>query len=82
MHAVDALVEGIRAGLPNGTDAWLYTSDLMLGNQADLLIGIVKWAGTKTDYADVWTTDATSQSTWSWPYDARVYRCMWTNELR
>ena len=66
--------EAIRAGLPNGTDAWLITSDLALS-----YYHVVKWVGTAgTAYTDLWN----NFMTWSNMPEVRPFRCMWTNELR
>lgn len=72
------LTEAIRAGLANGSGVEIHTSDSEIGNQGGLLVGVVKWTGTAPTYDNLWPANAT----WSWPYDARPYRCMWTNEVR
>lgn len=72
------LTEAIRAGLPNGSDTFIDTSDPMLGNQSGVLVGNVKWAGTNAGFDDLWPAN----STWAWAYDPRPFRCVWTNELR
>jgi hypothetical protein len=79
------LIEAIRAGLPNGSNTFLQTSDPEIGQVpmvSGILLGVVKWTGTMPTYDDVWTTTADSRATWGWPTDVRPYRCMWTNELR
>ncbi len=78
------LHEAIRQGLPNGATQWLWVDDMTMGNQSSPLQKIVKWTDVDLDFDGHWST----YSTWSWPYEApdganpRVYRCMWTNELR
>ena len=77
------LTELIRSGLPNGTNAWVFTSDQEGYNGTNFLVGLVRWTGTGTTaFLDTYSTYA------SWGYKSastsykRVYRCMWTNELR
>lgn len=78
------LVEGIRAGLPNGNGlatGWLRTADFGVGEATDRYDRtiVVKWSGTGGDsYKDQYPTDMT----WAPTDAAHLYRCMWTNELR
>jgi hypothetical protein len=85
------LTEAIRAGLPNGTNAFLQTSDPMLGNcgltegacaAVNVLVGVVKWTAAMPTFDDLWENGPNARSTWGWSYEAKPYRCMWTNELR
>jgi hypothetical protein len=83
------LTEAIRAGLPGGTNNFILTSDAMIGacpaacgDMANILVGIVKWAATMPTYDDLWENGPNARSTWGWSFEARPYRCMWTNELR
>lgn len=63
--------EAIRAGMPNGTNQWLLTSDLGQGNMM-----VVRY--TNTAFTDLYST----YSSWDGPATARAYRCVWTNEVR
>jgi hypothetical protein len=65
--------EAIRAGLPNGTGAWLLSSDFGIGN-----VMVVRWNGTETAYTDQHST----YMTWADLTTPYAFRCMWTNELR
>ncbi len=67
------LAEAIRAGLPNGTNAWLMTSDLAMTNYH-----VVRWTGVDAAFDDQYST----YMSWSGPTTPYNYRCMWTNELR
>jgi hypothetical protein len=67
-------VEAIRHFLPNGTGAWLHTSDLASGTYGLA----VRWSGTYPPFTDQYPADATWQSAET----AAPYRCTWTNELR
>lgn len=76
------MTEAIRAGLPNGTKTWVFTSDSEGYNGTQFLTGLVRWTGVQTAFTDLYSTYA------SWGYKSssstyyRPYRCMWTNELR
>ncbi len=74
------LIEAIRAGLPNGSNAWLWTSDMSkaTNTNGNLLMQIVRWQGVDAAYSDQYNT----YSTWSNPTTTRPFRCMWSNELR
>jgi hypothetical protein len=72
------LTEAIRKGLPNGSTQPIWTSDAEVASGGGILLGVVYWSGVDTAFNDQWST----YSTWSWPYDPRPFRCMWTNELR
>jgi hypothetical protein len=74
------LTEAIRQGLPNGSNAWVWTSDGEIGDGSNsgLLFGVVRWQGADKGFSDQYNT----YSTWAWPYNANTYRCVWTNELR
>lgn len=76
------LMEAIRQGLPNGSNAWIWTSDLAVGAVTTNAVRahIVRWTGTDKKFTDGYNT----YSTWSGVTGAttRPYRCMWTNELR
>ncbi len=67
------LTEAIRAGLPNGTDAWIWTSD---SAEIDKAI-IMKWSGVDTIFSPIYPNG----TTWSLKSDVRNYRCVWDNEL-
>ena len=77
------LTELIRAGLPNGSNAWTFTSDQEGYNSTSFLVGLVRWSGVgSTAFTDLYSTYS------SWGYKSastsykRVYRCVWSNELR
>ena len=75
------MAELIRDGLPNGSNNWAWTSDQEGYNGTQFLVGIVRWAGTKTSWTGVYSTYS------SWRYKStnsykQPYRCVWTNELR
>lgn len=72
------MTEAIRKGLPNGSTTAIFTSDAEVASAGGVLLGVVYWSGVDTAFTDQWST----YSTWGWPYDAKPYRCMWTNELR
>jgi hypothetical protein len=66
--------EAIRAGLPNGSGGYLYTSDF-----SQLNFTVVIWTGLGSS---AFVDQYSGNMTWSDPTPARPYRCMWTNELR
>jgi len=71
------LFEMIRAGLPAGSNNWLWTNEIEgvhSGNHP--LASIMRWAGENTGYNDY------SEPSWAHISDGRPYRCFWTNELR
>ena len=67
------MAEAVRAGLPNGTNNWLMTSDLAMTNYH-----VVRWTGVDAAFDDQYST----YMSWSGPTTPYDYRCMWTNELR
>jgi hypothetical protein len=78
------LVEAVRQGLPNGSNAWLHTSDIGVGT-VDTLVSVyelrdhvLRWTGVDPAFTGM---SSTYQS-WGLVATARPYRCMWTNELR
>lgn len=73
------LTELIRSGLPNGTTAWLWTSD-SAGNDANgfALATIFNWNGVDTVFEPIFSGNAT----WSVKdVTTNAYRCIWSNEL-
>ncbi len=73
------LLEAIRHGsLPNGTGTELWSSDLELGTQDHLLLGVSKWQPADPQFDDLYPTF----TTWAAPSATHPYRCTWTNELR
>ena len=76
------ITELVREGLPNGTNAWIWTSEQEGYNDTNFLVGIVRWSGTNTGYTGQYPT----YSTWDYKVNSgsyvHGYRCMWTNELR
>ena len=77
-------VEAIRAGLANGSGAFVWTGDFSLHRPSPLnatyvlRAGTVKWTGNEPAFADTFG----SSSSVADPASALAYRCMWTNELR
>jgi hypothetical protein len=74
------LTEAIRAGLPNGQDAFLHTSDLVRSavGAASLSVSLVKWRAIQPAFDDSAPTYAGTGR----DEDLRPYRCVWTNEVR
>lgn len=71
-------LETVRAGLPNGTNAWLYTSDVGLGaSTTGVRANVIRWTGTDPAFTDLYST----YNSWSQPITVRAYRCAWTNQL-
>ena len=71
--------EAIRAGLPSGTNKWLFTSDFSVSTtDAISRAHTVRWTLQEPAFADVHTADAS----WSDLTIKRPYRCMWTSEAR
>lgn len=75
------LTEAIRAGLPNGSNQLLQTSDLGYGggNGAGLRAAAVKWTMVDTAFTDQYSAHMTWLDIGATP---QPFRCMWTNELR
>jgi len=77
------LVEAVRAGLANGSNAWLWSADFALFQSTPLTTlqlraHIARWSATAPTFDDSWSTYASA----SLPTSTRAYRCMWTNEIR
>ena len=72
------LLEAVRHGLPNGSTAWLWTSDPQVGTATSLQVGVSKWSAADTKFDDLYPT----YTTWDGPSAAHTYRCVFTNELR
>ncbi len=70
------MVELIRHGLPNGSNQWVWTSDLSEYHQTKA----VRWNGVYTAFADINGTDSSDVDRNG--TTTRPYRCVWTNELR
>ena len=72
------VTELARAGLPNGSNNWLWTSDAVEGSGQNVLI--MKWLGNDplfdASYSNYATNSNKAAST------TRPYRCVWSNELR
>jgi hypothetical protein len=66
--------EAVRGGLPNGSGAWIHSSDFA-GGGYDLA---VRWTAVDRGFTDQYSTYAT----WLAPGSVAPYRCVWTNELR
>jgi hypothetical protein len=85
------MTEAIRAGLPNGSNTYLLTGDLSIGQCGvtygvcptfNLFVALVKWTATMPTFDDLWVNSAASRADWGYSTDPRPYRCMWTNEFR
>ncbi|MCE7890917.1 MAG: hypothetical protein DYH12_14680 [Sorangiineae bacterium PRO1] len=78
------LLEGIRAGLANGSGAFIWTGDFSLFLQSPLnstyvlRAGSVRWTGTDLAFADAFGSSSSTAD----PTAALPYRCVWTNESR
>jgi len=73
--------EAIRAGLVNGSDALLWTSDLQSEDSNTYFYGsVLHWSGTDAQYTDLWGGSGDQRR--AAPSAQHAYRCMWTNELR
>jgi hypothetical protein len=71
--------EAIRAGLPNGSNTHLYTSDFAVNTDGGARrVHIVRWSNVETAYDDQYS----KYMTWSDFTTLRPYRCMWTSEHR
>lgn len=75
------LTEAIRAGLSNGSNQFLWTTD---GSGSDSngasYATILKWDGTDSDFSPIYSASATWES--KLPNSTRNYRCVWSNEMR
>jgi hypothetical protein len=75
------LVEAVRHGLPNGSNAWQHTSDTGIGVVSSTYVlrdHVLRWTGADPAFTGVGTT----YQSWGTIETARPYRCVWTNELR
>jgi hypothetical protein len=72
------LAEAIQHGLDNGTDAWLWTTDISVGAGTTTNAQVVKWSGTDLAYTGQYNT----YMTWVGFSNTFPYRCVWTNEVR
>ncbi len=71
-------IEAIRQSLPNGTNAWNYTSNVGLGSSTvGVRANLVRWTGVDPAFTDLYST----YMSWSTITTARAYRCSWTNQL-
>ncbi len=71
------MIELIRAGLPNGTNRWLWTGEIRVewnSNYAPA-VSMVRWSGINTSYTGDFNT-------WYIRNNNAPFRCVWTNELR
>lgn len=73
-------LEAIKQSLPNGTNNWLWTSDLSVGaiTTNSLHAQIIRWTGVE---AATFTDQYSTYNTWSSVTGTRPYRCVWSNEL-
>ncbi|MCB1583601.1 MAG: hypothetical protein KDI92_11095 [Xanthomonadales bacterium] len=74
------LTEAIRAGVPNGSGAYLWTSDSAgLDTNGNSYAIALKWNGTESGFSPVYSSSAT----WSGKgTTTQSYRCVWSNELK
>ena len=85
------ITEAIRAGLPNGQNALLSTTD-QLGTSSSFVISYpemacVRWTGVNKSFQDeyYYSTPQYEMSNCGYLYDTNnkwPYRCVWTDELR
>lgn len=66
------LTEEVQSGLPNGSNAWLWTSDHLGYNGTQFLLSIVRWTGIETGFSAEHSTYA------NWAYNRSAER----NEFR
>jgi Stigma-specific protein, Stig1 len=67
------LTELIQQGLPNGSHAWLLTSDQAGWNGTQFLLMVKRWTGTELDHQDAYTTDLS----WAYRTQSNAYRCIY-----
>lgn len=78
------LVEGIRAGLGNGTGAFIWNGDFSLflsspfSGSYVLRTGTMRWTGNEPAFSDAYGSSSSTAD----PGATAPYRCTWTNELR
>ena len=74
------MTELIRAGLVNGTNDWLWTSD-SAGNDANSnsYAMKVRWNGVEANFSPIYSGSATWDSKGA---TENAFRCVWSNELR
>lgn len=77
-------LEAVRAGLANGSNALLWSSDFVLYQPSTLVaellaVHVAKWTAIDANFSDAWSTHAGAAPLTT---SSRPYRCMWTNELR
>jgi hypothetical protein len=72
-------IEAIRGGLPNGSTAFVFTSDFSVNTASGArLVQVVRWSQQEPAFDDQYN----KYMTWSNLPDPRPYRCLWTNEAR
>lgn len=76
-------VELVRAGLGNGSNAYLWSSDFVYYQPSTLVgpqlaVHAPRWSAIDANFSDAWTTYAGAYPLTT----TRPFRCMWTNELR
>lgn len=78
LASLQQLSEAIRAGLPNGSDAFLWTSDGAWETQS--YATAVKWTGTDVNFSPIYPANASwiSKNPAGSP---NPYRCVWSNQL-
>ncbi len=78
LPSTQQLTEAIRAGLGNGSNTFLWTSDGMFDGST--YASILQWIGTDPGYSPIYSANAS----WGNKNPASTqnpYRCVWTNQL-
>jgi hypothetical protein len=85
------LTEAIRAGLPNGQNTYLWTTDMLSANSqwsfSYPINSCVRWTGVNKSFQDeyYYSTPAYEMNDCNYIYNQGItqpYRCMWSDELR
>ena len=71
------LAELIGQGLPNGTNTYLYTSDVNGHNGTQFLSEVEKWVGLDKRFSYEYTGAATQTATWDYKTTPQAYRCIY-----
>ncbi|GMV44527.1 MAG: hypothetical protein AMXMBFR64_62430 [Myxococcales bacterium] len=71
-------MELVRAGLTNGSNNWLWTSDST--DTSGNVVQVMRWLGVDVNFTGLYSTYATNSN--KTPSTKQAYRCVWTNELR
>jgi hypothetical protein len=71
------LAELILEGLPNGSNAQLWTSDETGYNTVQFLVEVNNWSGLDQRYNDAYTGGAGQTLTWDYKTNTHPFRCIW-----